>query len=204
MKDLFFIQQIGPSSDQEIIDKEPLKTPNDDQQITNRRPLFIRREYSFLDDEKNHSMQGPSRRQGLKLVLWSWLSLLTDGLVIVATGCFFNLILMFVVQHFFKTDLGFMYLKSNRSLSFTFVFVFTGWMYFIATRALVGASIGEWTCSIRLGQPTERLSDNYITRLLARTTIHLLTGIILLPLLSLVFKKDLAGLISGLSLYSLK
>jgi len=200
MKDLFLITQIDPYVDQTIIDKNP----GVEQEITYRRPLFIRREYSFVDDDKNQSTRGPSRRQGFKLALWSWLSLLTDGLVIVAAGCFFNLVFMFTVQQFFKADLGFLYLKSNRALSFSCVFIFTGWIYFIATRALVGASVGEWTCSLRLGQPSERLSDTYITRLLIRTTVGVLTGIILLPLMSLFFKKDISGFISGLKLYSLK
>jgi len=200
MRDLFLIAQIDPHSEKTIIDK----TPSVDQEITYRRPLFIRREYSFLEDEKNQSTRGPSRRQGFKLALWTWLSLLTDGLVIVAAGCFLNLVFMFAVQQFFKADLGFLYLKPNRLLSFSCVFVFTGWIYFIATRALVGASVGEWTCSLRLGQPSERLNDTYITRLLVRTTIGLTTGIILLPLLSLVFKKDISGFLSGLKLYSLK
>lgn len=177
--------------------------PSIERRISYRRPLFVRHEFNFVE-EHDLSTRGPSRRQGLKLALWSWLSIITDGLVITAAGCFANLVMMLIINIFFKNDMGFLFFKANRILTMTCVFIFTGWIYFIATRALVGASIGEWTCSIRLGQPSERLSESYMYKLLIRTTLSLMTGIICLPLLSLVVGKDLLGLFSGLKLYSLK
>lgn len=73
----------------------------------------------------------------------------------------------------------------------------------IFLRGFNGATIGEWTCSLRLGQPWQRLQSGYILKVLLRTTLIMATGIVTLPLLSLLFKRDLAGDISGLKIYSL-
>jgi len=172
--------------------------------IAKRRPLFIKNKFDFIDDPTPQFIGGPQRRSGLKLAVWTWFALVTDVLVIMSFGCLLNLVFMLSVQYFLKSDLGFIFNQSNRFLTMSTVFVFTGWMYFIATRALVGASIGEWSCSLRLGQPSERLKNNYITKLVFRTTIQLITGIFIIPILSFICRKDIAGKLSGLSVYSLK
>lgn len=147
---------------------------------------------------------GPQKRTGFKLSLWMWLSATIDALVIMCVSCATMIGLSFLVKTEFKEVLGFTISRGNLGLTFTVLFLFIGWMYFITARTLAGASVGEWACSLRMGQPHERVQNYYLSRVILRTTLTLLTGIILFPLLSLIFKKDLSGKITGLYIYSLK
>ncbi len=74
----------------------------------------------------------------------------------------------------------------------------------ISIRSLLGFTIGEWACDLRLGQPHERLRNNYVIKVMLRSSLILLTGVVTLPVLSLLLGRDLAGVLSGLRLFSLK
>lgn len=147
---------------------------------------------------------GPQKRTGFRLSIWMWLAAAIDALVVMSLTCFFMLCYSALLKLGLKSTLGFTLTKENLAITFSVFFLFSGWMYFITTRALVGASIGERTCSLRLGQPHERIKRSYLPRLIVRTTLTLVTGIVTLPLLSLLFKTDIVGRITGLNIYSLK
>ena len=70
-------------------------------------------------------------------------------------------------------------------------------------RIFMGASLGEWTCQLRLGQPAQRMRASYYLRVIVRTTLILITGIITIPILSLILKRDLIGEVTGVRVYSL-
>ena len=86
---------------------------------------------------------------------------------------------------------------------FVLSFLFSFWAYMIMMRVFMGASLGEWSCQLRLGQPIQRIKPGYTLRVMARTTLILVTGVITLPLLSLIFKRDILGDITGIRIYSL-
>lgn len=147
---------------------------------------------------------GPQKRTGFRLSIWMWLAATIDTLIIAALSCFFMLCLSVMMKLGLKQALGFTLLRDNALITFLVFFIFCGWMYFISSRTLTGASIGERTCALRLGQPHERVKKSYLPRVIIRTTMTLLTGIITMPLLSLLLNKDVVGRITGLNIYSLK
>lgn len=147
---------------------------------------------------------GPSRRKGARLALWSWLASFIDGLILIALSCvfmlMFSLMLNTPVGHVLK---GLSHSR-HQMIFFAEVFVVFAWFYMITIRSLMGSTIGEWACDLRLGQPHERLHVSYVFKVALRSTLILITGIVTLPLLSVVSGKDLAGSLSGLRLFSLK
>lgn len=145
---------------------------------------------------------GPLKRQGFKLALWMFFSLMIDTLLIGSISCLNTLVLAFLKQFF--SPLNFLFFKINLPITLSVVLLFTGWVYYISTRVLRGASFGESACSLRVGQPNERLLASYPSKIIIRTSLQLLTGLVVLPVLSLLFKKDIPGLIVGARLYSLK
>ncbi|AZZ36833.1 hypothetical protein CIK05_08530 [Bdellovibrio sp. qaytius] len=167
-----------------------------------KSPLFRNRD--LVADFDLGFLGGPQKRTGFKLSIWMWLAATIDTLVIAALSCFFMLCLSVMIKHGLKQTLGFTLMRDNALMTFLVFFIFCGWMYFIASRTLTGASIGEHTCALRLGQPHERVKRSYLPRVIIRTTMTLLTGIVTLPLLSLLVKKDIVGRITGLNIYSLK
>jgi hypothetical protein len=147
---------------------------------------------------------GPQKRAGFRLSIWMLLAATIDTLVIMSLSCFFMFTYSFMMKLGLRSTLGFTLSAENVWMTFGVFFLFSGWMYYIATRVMSGSSIGEKNCSLRLGQPHERVKKSYLTRVIIRTTLTLFTGIITLPLLSLIFNTDIVGRLTGLQIYSLK
>lgn len=148
---------------------------------------------------------GPSaRRRGYQLALWSWLASFVDALVLVACSCAFILVFSVLVNSSLGHLFSGLHWKSHRLLFFAEIYAISGWIYLISIRSLIGFTLGEWACNLRLGQPHERLQTGYVLRVILRSTLILVTGMITLPLLSLLLGKDIPGICSGLRLFSLK
>ncbi|MDG0816564.1 RDD family protein [Bdellovibrio svalbardensis] len=188
----------------------PLKNPV----VRRRKPTRQPTDSKLNEIFKNNKMQfdqntgfhgGPSaRRKGYRLALWSWLASTIDALILVAASCVFLLVFSLIVKSSMGGILAGITQGQHRLLLFAEVYAMSSWIYMISIRSLMGSSIGEWACDLRLGQPHERLQANYVLRVFLRSTLIVLTGVITMPILSLVFGKDIAGVCSGLRLFSLK
>lgn len=166
-----------------------------------RNNLFKRTDY-FIEDSTGFQ-SGSQNRSGFKLVLWSWMSTLIDSLILISISCFCMILFSFLMKTSARDLFKFASIEPNLTKMFIVSFLFSFWAYLVVTRIFMGASLGEWSCQLRVGQPTQRMKSSYALRVIGRTTVILLTGVVLLPLLSLIFEKDLAGEISGVKLYSL-
>lgn len=180
----------------------PLKSPG---KIPEAVLDIIEKHSEFGFDQNTGFHGGPSaRRKGYKLALWSCLASLIDGLILISLSSFFMMAFALVV----KTPLGAFFQETlqsqHRLWLFAQIFAGAGWMYLIAVRAFMGATVGEWACELRLGQPQERLRASYIWRVLWRSTLIVATGVLTLPMVSLLIGRDVAGVLSGLRLFSLK
>lgn len=202
------------------IDKDYEKSHPEEKAPPQREPFPIRRKPeprgpSRLHDvfKSSRNLQfdqgtgfhgGSSRRKGHRMVLWSWLASVIDGLILVSVSCAFILMFSLIV----KTQVGLLLssvFSSRDQLSFFIeIYILSAWIYMITVRSLMGSTIGEWTCDLRLGQPQERMRSNYVLRVALRSTLIVLTGVVTLPLLSLVAGRDLSGALTGLRLFSLK
>jgi|GEM_PF-1020660 len=147
---------------------------------------------------------GASRRKGYRLALWSWLASFIDALILISASCVFILAFSVIVKTSVGALLGSMLHSQHRFLFFAEVFSICGWIYMVTIRSFMGSTVGEWACDLRLGQPHERLQSGYILKVALRSTLILFTGVLTLPVLSLVLGRDLAGMITGLRLFSLK
>ncbi|WP_413578716.1 RDD family protein [Bdellovibrio sp. HCB290] len=148
---------------------------------------------------------GPSRkRKGYRLALWSLLASFVDFLILIAISCAFLIVFSVLMKTSASGVLKMLFHSESQIMLLAEIFAVSSWVYLISMRAFMGSSIGEWACNIRLGKPHERLESRYILRVLARTTLIVLTGVIVLPALSLILGGDLPGKISGLRLFSLK
>ena len=152
--------------------------------------------------------RGPSRRSGYRLTGWLLASVITDILIITASTCIFLLgaSLLFKLSHdsninqFARSFLG----EKAMMQTAVYLFGYISIIYFIFLRVFLGATIGEWSCGIRVGQPSERMKPSYAFKVIARVFLIIFTGIFVLPILSLISKKDLAGKLTKASLYTLK
>lgn len=182
------------------------RTPNPTNKLpTGPSSLFRRLEIIESDGDIGPSFRGGSqKRSGFKLAMWTWLSASIDALVLVSISCFFMIAFSFLMK-ISPTSLVVTFIKSQHVVfNLAALFLLSTWSYLIFMRAFIGASIGEWSCDLRLGEPVQRFKSNYVLKVMFRTTLVMLTGVFILPLLSLLFAKDIAGELSGLRIYSLQ
>ena len=74
--------------------------------------------------------------------------------------------------------------------------------YFMLSRGLFGSTLGDWAFDVQLGSQDERTHIMYPFQVIFRTFMILVTGVVMVPILSVAFGKDLAFYFSGLKLYS--
>ena len=163
--------------------------------------VFKRDDYFIEEQTSFHG--GSKKRSGFKLTLWSWMSALIDGLILISISCFSMILFSILMKTPARDILKFISIEPNVIEMCLFSFFFSFWVYLVMMRAFMGASLGEWSCQLRLGQPAQRIKASYVLKVILRTTLILATGVVILPLLSLIFKEDLVGELSGLRLYSL-
>lgn len=139
---------------------------------------------------------GPmGRRKGYVLSLWSAAASLIDALLLVGMSCVFMMIFIKIIK---------IPITQGLLQDFVVIYILGSWLYMITTRFFIGSSIGEAACDMRLGKPQERMSSWYFLRVFIRASLVLSTGVVVLPLLSLLFGRDIPGIISGIKLFSLK
>lgn len=139
---------------------------------------------------------GPvGKRKSYQLTLWSLMASTIDALLLIAMNCLFLMVFIKIIKA---------PLDQNLLGDFALIYVGTAWLYMITTRFFIGSSIGEAACDIRLGEPQERLSAWYFFRVVLRATLIVVTGVVVMPFLSLVFGRDIPGILCGLKLFSLK
>lgn len=132
-----------------------------------------------------------------KAGVWSFSSGLLDGMLVIAA----SLLCMIVVLMVTKADLianlttpdesGMIYLATFSLLASV------SFIYLLVNRMFLGATPGEWAFEQRIGQPEEVTTAMYSIRVLARSILVIATGFIVLPILSLILNKDIAGEITG-------
>lgn len=161
-----------------------------------RRPQF---------DQNTGFNGGPSaRRKGYRLAAWSWLASIIDSLILISLSCAFLIAFSLLVKVPTGALLTNAMKMNSQALLLVEIFVAIGWIYLVTLRGIVGHTLGEWACDLRLGQPHERMKTNYIFKVVLRSTLVLLTGVLVLPLISLLIGRDVAGTLSGVKLFSLK
>ena len=74
-------------------------------------------------------------------------------------------------------------------------------VYFMIARSLCGSTLGDWAFDVQLGSEKQRLHIMYPFQVFFRTVVVLVTGIVIVPLISMGFGKDIAEKFSGLKLY---
>lgn len=74
-------------------------------------------------------------------------------------------------------------------------------LYYILARVFFGQTLGEWSLEHQVGLKQEQEKLSYVFKLIYRSLAIMFTGFIVLPLVSRVTKKDIAGRISKLKMY---
>jgi len=137
---------------------------------------------------------------GRVLMAWSMAASLIDLLIVFSFVCLFLFLSLLIEKLGLSPNL-----QIDRGVllrSGVLVFAFLHSAYLVLLRVFLGSSFGEWACDLRLGLPRQRFSSRYTFFVLKRFVIVVLSGVVLLPFLSLLTGVDWAGRLSGLPLIS--
>jgi hypothetical protein len=74
-------------------------------------------------------------------------------------------------------------------------------MYMLVARAFFGASLGEWAFDLQLGSARDQKRVMYPLLVAWRSILVTATGLIILPVASLIARRDLIKYLTGLQLY---
>ncbi len=141
-----------------------------------------------------------SRKQKYLLAMYSILAGFVDGCAVLFIILVMAASSLFIFNHF-QTEKLFL---ASKDILILFGSLYVGFalFYLIFMRLLIGQTLGEWTCGLYLGFPKQRLAKNYALKVLARSLLIFASGIILFPMINLIFAVDLAGKICQINLVS--
>lgn len=124
-----------------------------------------------------------------------------DTMLITAATLLCLIIVLFVT----KVDLfKIVFNPDNQGMVYLSLFsIFSGvqFIYLVINRVFAGFTPGEWAFDLRVGKPEEQNQSSYILRVMARTLLNMITGFILLPIISAIIRTDIAGYLTGAQIY---
>lgn len=128
-------------------------------------------------------------------------SAVLDFIVVLAIAIVFLVALLSVT----KVDLNAVVRNLSQDfmtqLAFGIMFIAVMQMYAVIARSFFGATLGEWTFDLQVGAADEQTSETYPLRVALRSLIVTATGLVILPVISALLRRDIAGSISGVKLY---
>ena len=182
-----------PSAPDILKDKEPSTTAVDE-------ILKTLQKNRHLDFEDKKAASKP-KEADLAASSWSISAALLDSMLVLA----FSLLCMIVMLMITKVDLianinnpdaqGFIYIALGS------LFAAVSFIYLTLNRIYMGFTPGEWAFDQQVGKPQEQATAIYCLRVMWRSLLTIATGFVVLPLISLLFSKDIAGVLSGARLY---
>lgn len=151
------------------------------------------RQFGFTTLHGSHSSRSPRHR-----VFWSSVASIYDALLI----CGASLVALSLGSIVLKTSFRqlFQVCLESRELEFVAVLIAFSFIYCLGARMTMGCTLGEWSCHLQLGKPSDQQKPSYPLRVCARYLLVLFSGVILIPVVSMITNCDLAGKWSGLKL----
>lgn len=146
------------------------------------------------------SMAPRVQTSGLQKTNISLSAAILDGMLVTAGTLLGFIILLTVTQIDLLANLTHPQDMSIYLATFSVFFGVTV-IYYLMTRVFMGCTAGEWAYDQQLGTEVDRKDLTYAPLIIIRTCITMLTGIVVLPLLSKIFRRDLVGQFVGLELY---
>ncbi len=128
-------------------------------------------------------------------------SAILDGIVVFALSLVFMVALMTITG----VDLASLVFRAGldvpTKMAFFALLVSVLLMYVVVARSFFGRTLGEWTFDYQMGDDQQHKSAVYPLQVLLRSVFVVLSGIVLLPLLSAILQRDLLSPMTGLQLY---
>ncbi len=164
-----------------------------------KMPAIIERE-----EKKNSSTsRGATNSPGglLKPASFSLMAAMLDILLSVGLSMLSMVLLVMITGAQLESVFTTAKFDTTIQLAFLVMYVSIYQIYVIGSRSMAGQTLGEWTFGFQLGRDEDQEKAMYPMRVLLRGIIIVLTGVVTLPLLSIIFQSDLLKHLTGVELY---
>lgn len=139
--------------------------------------------------------------EGLKPVSASPIAALLDGMVVAGISMILLVSILAITRINLLGLLTNAQTSASTQIQLALLFLIVLQLYMLISRSLFGASLGEWAFDQQLGSNESQAKSLYPLQVAWRTLLVTATGFILIPLLSMIFRRDLAKPLTGLQLY---
>ncbi len=138
-------------------------------------------------------IDGTPEPEKFQKTTWDFAAVMLDVMLVVASNLMCLIILMFTTHvdlfsNLFNPDSAGMIYKSIAALVLG-----TTWIYLVVNRIFLGCTPGEWVFDQRIGFPKDTGSAMYSLKIVLRSTLTVVTGLILFPLASALMNEDILG-----------
>ena len=135
-----------------------------------------------------------------KPAAWDLSASLLDAMLVTAATLFCLILLLVITQidliaNIYHPDAGGLVYWSLLALIGSIA-----WIYLVCNRVFLGFTPGEWVFDQRLGKPEENATATYAMKTVLRSSLVILTGFFVFPLISFAMNDDLLGKLVGLRL----
>lgn len=137
----------------------------------------------------------------LKPVSVSFASSVLDIMIVFAVSLIFMVSLLLVTGVQLETIISSVQIDLMTQIVLAVFYLSVYQMYILVSRCFFGKTLGEWTFEYQMGDDEQIEKTSYPLKIIVRSLVHILTGFVVLPLLSFLFKKDLSYYVTGLQLY---
>lgn len=152
-------------------------------------------------DESVRRGAADSYERPLRAVPFSISSSFVDALTVLAFA------MLFLVSLVLATGVDLFHVIQNArgdlavQISMGVLYVAVYQMYVVVARSFFGKTLGEWTFDLQLGDDKQIKKVFYPVQVLWRSFVVLVTGVVLLPVLSIISRRDVTSYLTGLQLY---
>ncbi|WII73175.1 metalloendopeptidase [Bdellovibrio sp. 22V] len=140
-------------------------------------------------------------KEEYKKTIWSFSAALLDGMLVIASSLLCMILLLVITKVDLIGNLTNPDAQGMIYLSTLAMFGGVAFIYLVLNRIYLGCTPGEWAFDQRIGKPEELNKAMFSLKVVARSFLVVATGLIVFPVLSLLFNKDMAGSITGAQLY---
>lgn len=157
-----------------------------------------------IEESKKEDLLNVTEEVKLEKAAGNWFAAIVDFVAIVGLLNLFMASLLFVTKLDVFAIIKTSYQEPMTQISLAVLFIGVSFLYMVVSRSFFGMTFGDWALDMQLGTDEDRLKMSYPIKVAFRYFVALATGLVLLPFLSVIFRRDLLGLIAGLKLYKLK
>lgn len=166
-----------------------------------REPTFEEKKAELMRKAQKRGATNDPKSKLLKPAPMSIPASIIDSLFVLALSLIFLVSLLTVTGVELSSVLFSSQSDVTTQISLGVLFLAVMQMYVIVSRTFFGRTLGEWTFDLQMGSDEEHAKPVYPFKVLLRCFVNVITGVVLLPLLSFLFQKDLLAKFSGLQLY---